>query len=77
VLKLYFILVAAWICELITSAIEAEYGSTETCWYRYRSVDYAGTGTGQQRPAGTGTELLIMLEQVQVNRDLLVQVHSC
>ena len=34
VLKLFFILVAAWICELLTSALETEYGTAETCWYR-------------------------------------------
>jgi hypothetical protein len=34
VVKLWVILMAAWICELITSAIEVEYGAAETCWYR-------------------------------------------
>ena len=34
VLKLFMILVAAWVCELITSALEIEYGAKETCWIR-------------------------------------------
>jgi hypothetical protein len=34
VLKMYLTVVAAWICEIITSALEVEYGAKETCWYR-------------------------------------------
>lgn len=34
VLKMFFILVAAWICEMLTTALEAEYGSADTCWAR-------------------------------------------